>query len=359
MSTAAPDVPVCMPISLPADRLVNAAKLAVQANPANAPMLALAAPGMPLLEPSHLAALTGTFWAAGTTLTVRFLDGPTAGERAAILSHLRALSEFANIDWEETSGRAMIRIARTPGRGYSSYVGTQNLSIPEPMPTMTLDSFTLAWPEGERRRVIRHEGLHAIGFVHEHQRRAIVELLDPQGCYDYYGDPPNLWPKRMVDAQVLTWTPDEKLWYLDPAEPHSLACYQFPGRCTKSRQPIPGGTDLTDRDKATLAKAYPGRGPVAPPPLGRQRLEFGVEVEDSISRPGEVDEFDAEAPGGFIRATTTPILQIGVFSGDGRRLIDQGTGAVRVSVPQGPVRIKVKHTYARGTAAYRVGCVAG
>lgn len=252
----------CTPKSLPDAERVRAAENAIIANPANRPAaerLLRLAPGAPVLSPLHLAVMTTKYWGArGVKLTVAFpFDSPAPALRKKILQHMNAWGKFANVTFAETRGRAQVRIARTEGDGYWSYVGTDILSIPQNQPTMNLDSFTLKTPESEYKRVVRHETGHTLGFPHEHMRRAIVSLLDPDKTIAYFQRTQG-WSAEMVRAQVLTPI-DESSLLATPADVQSIMCYQIPGDCTISGEPIPGGLDIDATDKVLSARIYPKR----------------------------------------------------------------------------------------------------
>ena len=53
--------------------------------------------------------------------------------------------------------------------------------IPPNRQTMNLQGFTTNTPESEYKRVIRHEAGHALGFPHEHMRKASIMCCQPPG----------------------------------------------------------------------------------------------------------------------------------------------------------------------------------
>jgi hypothetical protein len=71
------------------------------------------------------------------------------------------------------------------------------------------------------------------------------------------------WSAQTTQQQVLTPINERSLMGT-PVDRLSIMCYQLPGACTKSGQPIPGGLDIDETDYAFMAKLYPL--PVAPPP---------------------------------------------------------------------------------------------
>jgi hypothetical protein len=250
---------LCTPKSLPLSLAEAAARIAITLNPANAPLMTpyyLAAAAAPLLSPAHLALLTTAYWGPqGVHLTVGFLEPCPADLAAEILSHFNAWSKTANVQFSLTNTDPMVRITRE-GDGYWSYLGTGILSIPRDQPTMCLQAATRSWPESEKKRVWRHEPGHTVGFDHEHMRPEIVALIDPQKAIRKFGGPPNNWPPRMVQEQILTPRARSQLRG-GPPNPKSIMCYHIDGDCTYSGQPIPGGEDIDADDYQVVASLYP------------------------------------------------------------------------------------------------------
>ncbi len=256
----------CILKKLPDDLLVEAANKAVEENPTNAPQLeampahliAMAA------DPQNLAVLTGKRWKTnGVILGVSFLDSPDVETRNLILSHMNAWSEFCNakFSWSQSGGQ--VRIDRSPETGYASYLGTDILLIPKGDPTMWLEGFTSRTRESEYRRVVRHETGHTLGFPHEHLRRQLVDLLDPEKTIIYfrvhYG-----WSEETTRDNVLLPLEEWAIMGTPEADATSIMTYELSGEITKSGKPIQGGLDLSPMDKTFSGKLYPLP---APPPV--------------------------------------------------------------------------------------------
>lgn len=262
----------CRPVALPTERVLEAARRAIEHNPGNAPV---AGPELDALmsppSPFHLAVMTGKNWQAGSTLTVAFLESTPDDLANRIVSHMNAWSGRANIRFVRSTTSPMIRITRS-GDGYWSYIGTDILSIPASEPTMCLQGFTMNTPESEYKRVVRHETGHSLGFPHEHSRREIVALLDPSRTIAYF-ERTQGWSASTIREQVLTPLDQRSLMGTPHAEQDSIMCYQFPGACTVSGQPIMGGVDITEDDFAFAARIYPGLTqiqPIEPEPVAPQ-----------------------------------------------------------------------------------------
>jgi hypothetical protein len=253
---------VCTPKMLHPHLRVPAAKTAIKINPANRPrieMLSMAAPGV-TPTPDYLAVVTTKYWgAAGVRLTVGFLDNPSAELRSRILLHMNAWTKTANVQFVESNTDPQVRITRTPGQGYYSYLGTDIIHIPSDQNTMNLEGFTMTTHESEFHRVVRHETGHTLGFPHEHMRAELVARIDPEKAYAYFLRTQG-WDRTMVDQQVLTPLEESSLLGTENADEDSIMCYQLPGDITIDGQPIIGGVDIDDSDYAFAALIYPKDG---------------------------------------------------------------------------------------------------
>jgi hypothetical protein len=263
MTSAVPSpiaaIETCTIKLLPQNQWISAAQRAVAINPANGlatQMLRMAMPEA-VIPPEHLALLTAKYWGrAGVRLTVGFLDNPPADLRARIISHMNAWNATANVQFVETSSSPQVRIARTPGSGYWSYLGIDVLSIAANEPTMNLDSFTMTTAESEFHRVIRHETGHTLGFPHEHMRSEIIARIDTEKAIAYFMATQG-WSRQQVIAQVLTPLDNSALIATSTADPNSIMCYWLPASIMKDGVAIPGGRDIDPLDSQFAASVYP------------------------------------------------------------------------------------------------------
>lgn len=242
---------------------MEAARHAVEINPANQPPPALAARALAdgPMGRERLALVVGRRWpASGVKLTVGFLDHPPADLQARILLHMNAWGKTANVAFVASKSDPKVRIARLDHppdmAGYWSYVGTEILSIPKIEPTLNLEAFTMHTAESEFHRVVRHETGHTLGFPHEHMRRQLVAKIDPGKAIEYYGRTQG-WSPDDVRQQVLTALEDSSLLATGHADAHSIMCYHIPGTITKDGKAIVGGPDIDSKDYAFAASCYP------------------------------------------------------------------------------------------------------
>jgi hypothetical protein len=257
--TESEEIIVCRPKRLPQNMWVAAAQVASKLNPLNHPpvnRLMLVSKGF-TPDKQSIAVLTTKYWGnKGVKLTVGFMDNPSLELRSRILSHMNAWNKTANITFVQTKTDPQVRIARLPGDGHWSYLGTDVLVIPKNEATMNLDSFTMKTSESEYRRVVRHETGHTLGAPHEHMRKALVNLIDPKKAIEFYGRDQG-WDPEMVRRQVLTALEESSLIGTMTVDDNSIMCYQIPGKVTKNGKAIPGGKDIDKSDFSFMATIYP------------------------------------------------------------------------------------------------------
>lgn len=253
--SAAPFEPGCAVRTLPDRLLDKAAAVAAAVNPVNMPQYFMKLSAQVPDQPAFLTLAVGKYLgSAPRTLTVSFLDPTPANLRDRIILHLNAWNSCCGVRFRFTTGIGQVRISRT-GSGYWSYLGTDIFLIPQNRPTMNLQNFSMATPESEYRRVVRHEAGHTLGFPHEHMRRELVDRIDRQKAYAYFLATQG-WSQAQVDAQVLTPL-DQASIIGTPADQTSIMCYRLPGSITRDGLPILGGTDINATDCKFARKVYP------------------------------------------------------------------------------------------------------
>ena len=265
---------VCLPRILPRARWLEAARVASTVNPANHPpveRLIRVLPGF-APNPTTISVLTTKYWrGGGVKLKVGFLDNPEAALRRRIVQHMNAWSKTANVIFLESKAEPQVRIARQGGAdgGYWSYLGTDILTIPAGQATMNLEAFTMAVPESEFHRVVRHETGHTMGFPHEHMRRELVKKIDPAKAIAYFAETDE-WTAEETREQVLTPL-EQRSIRGTRIDPRSIMCYDIPAEITFDNTAIVGGIDINTTDYAFAAKLYPK--PSREPPKTRPRTK--------------------------------------------------------------------------------------
>jgi hypothetical protein len=151
-----------------------------------------------------LVMFTSKKWQVGRTINFYFMDGPQwARDKVMDLGNNWLVQ--ANLKFNVTTDRSMsdIRITFEPG-GSWSYLGTDNLSIPDDEPTMQLGwLLEEAGDEDEWRRVVVHEFGHMLDFGHEQAHPEGTIDWNREAVLDYYMGPPNYWTASDVERQVF------------------------------------------------------------------------------------------------------------------------------------------------------------
>jgi len=172
-------------------------------------------------------------WVNGTKLRYYFFDsGRYAGgdDQIALVREGFKVWEDVRIgvSFEEVRSitDAEVRIGFLRGDGAWSYVGRDVIDIPgQRERTMNFGWDLTQDPRGVDTPV--HEIGHTLGFPHEHQNPFSGIVWDEEAVYDYFGGPPNDWPRETTYYNVLRKLPEEAVegseW-----DPNSIMHYAFP-----------------------------------------------------------------------------------------------------------------------------------
>lgn len=247
--------------------VVILAERAVRINPANMPVVTTHPYSSNIVTPLHVALVTSKWWHVDKKEFVfGWLDSVTDAVADRIVGFASVWSKYSALKfrWTRDTKAADFRVAFARD-GYWSYIGVDCASIPQGQPTMNLEGMnSMSFPDSEGRRVIPHETFHGIGAPHEHSRTGIINKLDPNKTIKVFLRDQG-WSAQMTRQQVLTAIPESALYFATEPDEKSIMCYWFTGECTKSGQPIVGGSDLSDLDKGYAAKVWPSV--AVPPPI--------------------------------------------------------------------------------------------
>ncbi|WP_295770578.1 M12 family metallopeptidase [uncultured Mucilaginibacter sp.] len=200
----------------------------------------------------------GNKWPVGATLKVYFING-SSYLRGKVMEYARYWSRHANIRFVKTNNKAQsdIRVGfKINGdKGSWSYIGSYANQL-KGKQTMNYGWFNRQTEERELRRTIVHEFGHAIGLGHEQSNPDADINWNKPAVYEYYMGPPNNWTREQVNSNVFfkyrkkdvrntTW------------DKESIMQYPIDAAFTRDGLEIGFNRNLSDKDKAFIAKIYP------------------------------------------------------------------------------------------------------
>jgi hypothetical protein len=222
--------------------------------------------------PKHL-------WEPGQSLTICFLSGTTIA-RQRVIELSADWTRYANLRFDfgdpaaprTCSGTNIedikIDFAKDVG-GHWSFIGrvsqqrSRSMNFAGYGEDALPDKATLQ----RFRRTVLHEFGHALGLKHEHQSPKSVceDEIDFEAAYKHY-EQRERWTKERVDRDLrrVPAAGHETSDY----DPLSIMHYRFPLEILKRGALSPcwiaASTELSAKDKETIARLYPGRAPDAP-----------------------------------------------------------------------------------------------
>jgi hypothetical protein len=192
-------------------------------------------------------------WETGQELRIRFVDGE-AGLHARVAKLAAQWLDHANLAFNfGKHSTAEIRISFA-GYGNWSALGTEALQRPDSIPTMQLGGFTALSDETKLRRAVLHEFGHAIGCVHEQASPAMAIPWDEGKVYEYYRGLGWDDAKTLKNVLFRYSQQDTRFTAHDPL---SIMQYPVPKELTIGGFEIGWNTELSELDKAFIAKMYP------------------------------------------------------------------------------------------------------
>ncbi len=294
-------------------------------------------------------------WVNGTTIRIAFLQG-TQNQINMVKDIAPQWTRHANLRFEFTDGLdAEIRVAFDPNDGAWSYVGTDNLNIPRPQPTLNL-----GWQD---EGVILHEFGHMVGLSHEHQNPDQGINWNEQVVIEELAGPPNFWDEATVRHNVLNKYSADIL-HGTRFDPDSIMLYAFPAEWTIDGFSTHENHKLSETDKGFVksSKMYP---PMDPADQRAVPLELGKTLEAKISQAGEEDLYKLVLDEAGIytlqtRGSTDVVMQL--YGPDSATNLiaeddDSGTGRnslIEAELQGGVYYVQVKHYSPAAVGAYKI-----
>jgi hypothetical protein len=207
-------------------------------------------------SPGGPAALTAKLWRPGQRLRVRFLDGDRR-LHAMVAAAARCWSEHGNINFTFDDGpEAEIRVSFKETATWS-YIGTDCLHVPKDRPTMNLGWLTPDTPEAEVRRVALLQFGCALGLVLAHRSPVANIPWNRERVYRSLTGPSSDWSPEMIEASLFhKYSPAEV--QAGPPDPATIMHDAIPPEWLAAPFPKIGmSTDLSEGDKAFIARVYP------------------------------------------------------------------------------------------------------
>jgi hypothetical protein len=216
------------------------------------------------------AAFMKRLWKTGRTLRIAFIDDhlqPVIRDRVhdRVEHYAGQWLEHANLHFEFDSPRkeAEIRIAFDPGLGNWSYVGTDALVFDDSQITMNLGELSRDPAEERYQHLILHEFGHALGLIHEHQSPESSIEWNKQAVINVLSGPPNYWSTKEIAFNVFIRYDKSYSQYADVLpegtdfDPGSIMIYPIPSDWTVGGHAYQINSDLSETDKAFIARCYP------------------------------------------------------------------------------------------------------
>jgi hypothetical protein len=197
------------------------------------------------------------FWTPGQTLRIAFLNGDQAFKDAVKAAASNWLPHI-NLKFDFVEGESGdIRIKSDPGT-YWSAIGNNALLIEAQDPTMRL-SPDLRVPAFFAANVM-HEFGHALGAEHEHLHPESDIPWNKPAVYAAHGVAEDAdeddYARQSVDERYFNLL-DASSFDYSPYDPKSIMHYPVRQEWTHGDFKIDLNRELSEKDKAFMAKAYP------------------------------------------------------------------------------------------------------
>jgi len=294
-------------------------------------------------------------WPNGSTITIAFLGGSST-EQAMVREIASEWMQYANLkfDWR-ASLPATIRIAFDESDGAWSYIGTDNLEIPSPAPTLNL-----GWLD---KSVILHEVGHMLGEAHEHQNPLGGIHWNEEAVIADLSGPPNYWDVNTIRFNVLEKYDSDQI-YGTEFDPLSIMLYSFPPTWTVNGWSAPWNEVISEKDKAFVHSQ--SMYPFGTAPIDYPELPVFVPIGAEISTPGEHDTYKLKIKerGLYtIETTGSTDMFLTLYDSSMKMLAqddDSGAGTnskLKVILQPGDFFLQARHFYSTKVGKYNISVV--
>jgi hypothetical protein len=211
---------------------------------------------------ARMAIINQKKWDNGFNLRCRFLDGDDT-QQQKVIEKAKIWEQFANvhINFGEDED-AEVRISFEADPGSWSAIGQDardREAFPIDQPTMNYGWLQDDTEDQEYERVVVHEFGHALGCIHEHQSPTEHLKWNKAKVYEVFSGPPNNWSKEEIDQNILEKYSPKGL-SATAFDIQSIMLYQFDPELFTDHKGTPLNTQLSNKDKAMIAKMYPAVG---------------------------------------------------------------------------------------------------